>query len=197
MTGGVFPLPTKEKKKVCSNGTGTKINDSDVSTSRNFPVIASPSVAVGRVVPGTTLVKSGSHTDRRLQKSSKEMSTSAVSPLRNMDNRKKAARLETQGSPHPERLSSPLVSSLAISSNGKKDGNVSIQTPTNSVELLVMEEKETKRQQLRLIFPNYSDAVLDNMLAQSVPMSIPSAEEIEENIIDNHNMEPNNSQGET
>jgi hypothetical protein len=35
------------------------------------------------------------------------------------------------------------------------------------------------------------------MLAQSVPMSIPSAEEIEENFIDNHNMEPNNSQGET
>jgi hypothetical protein len=125
------------------------------------------------------------------------MSTFAVSPVENMDDRKKAARRVTQRSPHPERLSSPLVSSLAISSNGKKDGNVSIQTPTNSVELLVMEEKETKRQQLRLIFPNYSDAVLDNMLAQSVPMSIPSAEEIEENIIDNHNMEPNNSQGET
>jgi hypothetical protein len=190
----VFPLPTKEKKKVCSNGTVTKINDSDVSTSRNFPVIASPSVAVGRVVSGTTLVKSGSHTDRRLQKSIEDMSAFAVSPVENMDDRKKAARRVTQRSPHPERLSSPLVSSLAISSNGKKDGNVSIQTPTNSVELLVMEEKETKRQQLRSIFPNASDAVLDNMLAQSVPMSIPSAEEIEENIIDNHNMEPNNSQ---
>ena len=189
----VFPLPTKEKRNLCSNGTGTKTNRRDVSISRNIPEIASPSVAVGRVVPGTTLVKSGSHTDRRLQKSSKEMSTSAISPLRNMDNRKKAARLETQASPHPERLSSPLVSTLVISANGEKDGNGPIQSPTCSVESLAMEEKETKRQQLRLIFPNASDAVLDNMLAQSVPMSIPSAEEKEENFND----KPNNSQGQT
>ena len=105
---------------------------------------------------------------------------------------KKAARSLTQTSPHPERLKSPLGSTLVISSNGNEDGNGPIQSPTCSVESLAMVEKQTQRQQLKLIFPTASEAVLDRMLAQSAAMSIPSAEEKEENFID----KPSYSQGE-
>jgi hypothetical protein len=125
------------------------------------------------------------------------MSTSAVSPSENLDNRKKATKSETHRSPHPEIMSSPLDSTLVISSNGNNAGNVTIQSPSNSVESLLIEDGQKKRQQLKKIFPAALEEVLDRMLAQSVVMSIPSAEENEENDVGERKMGRKNAQEES
>ena len=178
-----FLLPTKKKNDIISNATGLQMKRSDSATSQEIPLIASPSVAVGRGALATTSGNSSNFTDRRGLRRNFEMLTSAVSPSGNMDNRKKAARTQTRGSPHGDGLTSPLGSTLLVSSNGKRASMGATQSPTNSGESSVMDDKQKKKEQLRLLFPDDTEESLDHMLLarQTGPMSIPSAEEREEN----------------
>lgn len=176
-------LPTKKKSDIISNATALKMKRSDSAISQEIPLIASPSVAVARGALTTTSGNSGNFTDRRGLRTNFEMSTSAVSPSGNMDNRKKAARTLTRRSPHGDGLTSLLGSTLLVSSNGKRASMGATQSPTNSGETSVMDDRQKKKEQLRLLFPDDTEESLDQMLLarQTGPISIPSAEEREEN----------------